>query len=51
MLAGARRHASSSTTSTTTGALVPVDRPPGRNKAGIVAGVVTHADRPATPRA
>ena len=33
------------------GRLVPVDRPPGSNTAGIVAGLVTHADARATPRA
>ena len=27
------------------GALVPVDRPPGLNKAGVVVGIVSHADR------
>ena len=34
----AGRRSSSSTTSTTPGALVPVDRPPGGNKAGLVVG-------------
>ena len=42
---------SSSTTWTSSGRLVPVERPPGHNRAGIVVGVVEHADRRATPRA